>query len=50
LRRDFINTLASVSLEGWQIVAGGRSEAQTTGRREKEISTRDGCQKAVGKA
>ena len=31
------------SLKGCQIVAGGRSEAQTTGRQAKEFSNLKGC-------
>jgi hypothetical protein len=31
------------SLKGWQIVAGGRSAAQTTGKQNQESSTLEGC-------
>jgi hypothetical protein len=37
--------MAVLSPEGWQKVAGGRSVAETTGRKDKPSSTRNGCQK-----
>ena len=38
-----------ISLKGWQIVAGGRSEAQTTGTRPNDFSTPQGCQMIIVK-
>src|SRR2546422_6652691 len=37
----------TLSLKGCQIVAGGRSEGQTTGKQRKMISTLKGCEKQV---
>jgi hypothetical protein len=35
--------LADFSLKGCQIVAGGRSEAQTTGMKRPRVCTLEGC-------
>jgi hypothetical protein len=41
------NSFRLTNPEGWQKVAGGRSAAETPGRRERILSTLEGCQRAA---